>query len=61
MALVVSLKTAINNRITTAVHKHSFISLTLGQEMGKIMIPWDDFYKSKSSTYADWGKYCGTK
>ena len=56
MALAVPLKTAINNRITTAVHKHSFISLTLGQEMGKIMIPWDDFYKTESSTiHADWG------
>ena len=55
-ALVVPLKTALNNRITIAVHKHSFISLTLGQKMRKIMIPWDDFYKSKSSTiHADRG------
>ena len=55
-ALVVPLKTALNNRITTAVHKHSFISLTLGQKMGKIKTPLGDFYKSKSSTiHADWG------
>ena len=50
MTLVVPLKTAVTNRITPAVHRHSFITLPLGQEIGKIKTPLDDFYKTESST-----------
>jgi len=48
MALAVPLKTAVTNRIIPADHRHSFITLPLGQEIGKIKTLWM-IYKTESS------------